>query len=322
MFNSQQAGLGFNVNTFDLNTFDAQAAMGFVVSQTAFIEPGVYQTVYPDVQYPSLIPVDTSAPEWIKTITFYTGDRFGVANWINANADDVPMAGAELTKFESAVYEAGIGYGFGYAEIRQAQMLGMNLDATNAAAARRASEEFIDNALIIGDARKNLKGFINHSAITPANAPTGGWATATADQIMADINAGIIGTGTTTKWTSLADTIVMSYEKLAFLASVRIANTSETLFSYIMKNNVYTATTGRPLMIRGMRGLNTAGVGATERMIVYRKSPEVLKAHIPMPLRFLPVYQAGPLRWEIPGIFRFGGLDIRLSAEVRYLDAI
>lgn len=305
-----------------LMNFDAQAAMSFVISQTAYIEPTVYQTVYPDIQYPTLIPVDTSAPEWIKTVTYYSGDKYGVAKWINANADDIPMAGAELTKFETSVHTAGIGYGYGLEEIRQAQLLGYNLDGTNAMAARRAYEEFCEAALLTGNTEKNYKGLINNSAITPTSALTGNWATATADQILGDINEMIIATGTGTNWTSMADTVLLPYEKLAFLSSVRIPNTATTLWSYMMANNVYTAVTGRPLTIRGIRGLLTAGAGATARMIGYRRSPEVLKAHIPMPLMFLPVYQAGPLRWEIPGIFRFGGLDIRLPNEVRYRDAI
>lgn len=57
-------------------------------------------------------------------------------------------------------------------------------------------------------------------------------------------------------------------------------------------------------------------------MISYRRDPSVLKMHIPMPHRFLPVYQAGPIRWEVPGIFRLGGVDIRRPAEVRYTDGI
>lgn len=57
-------------------------------------------------------------------------------------------------------------------------------------------------------------------------------------------------------------------------------------------------------------------------MIAYRKDPQVLKAHIPMPHRFLPVYQDGPLHWVVPGVFRLGGLDIRRPKEVRYIDGI
>ncbi|HHG5668033.1 TPA: hypothetical protein ACPWPV_003028 [Pseudomonas aeruginosa] len=34
---------------------DAQAALGFVVSQTTYIERQVNEIVYPDIQYPQLI---------------------------------------------------------------------------------------------------------------------------------------------------------------------------------------------------------------------------------------------------------------------------
>ncbi|MDI2177200.1 hypothetical protein [Pseudomonas aeruginosa] len=71
---------------------DAQAALGFVVSQTTYIERQVNEIVYPDIQYPQLIPVDTSAPEWIKTVTFYSADKVGKADWVNGNADDLPLA--------------------------------------------------------------------------------------------------------------------------------------------------------------------------------------------------------------------------------------
>jgi hypothetical protein len=57
-------------------------------------------------------------------------------------------------------------------------------------------------------------------------------------------------------------------------------------------------------------------------MIAYRRDPQVLKLHIPMPHRFLGVYQDGPLHWVVPGVFRLGGLDIRRPLEVKYRDGI
>ncbi len=44
--------------------------------------------------------------------------------------------------------------------------------------------------------------------------------------------------------------------------------------------------------------------------------------HIPMPHKFLPPWQSGPLRWDVPGVMRLGGLDIRLPKEVSYVDGI
>jgi hypothetical protein len=85
---------------------------------------------------------------------------------------------------------------------------------------------------------------------------------------------------------------------------------------------VYTANSGQPLTIRGIRKLDTAGISGGARMIAYRRDPEVLKFHMPMPHRFLPVWQAGPTRWEIPGMLRLGGLDVRLPNEISYVDGI
>jgi len=305
-----------------LNLQDAQAALGFLIPQTTYIERGVNEIVYADIQYQDLIPVDTSAPEWSKSVTFYTADKFGKAKWINGNADDVPRAGSELTKYESLIHTAGIGYGFGLEEMEQAQLLGVPLESMDAAAARRAYEEFVDGLLLRGDTVKGFSGLINNASVTAVTAPTGNWATATAVQMIADVNAILMPTYSGTLYTSIADTLLLPFERLQILAQTVMPNTTETVLSFLMRQNVYTQTTGKPLTIRGVYGLLTAGAGSTARAVAYVKDPSVLKAHIPMPHRFLRPYQSGPLRWDIPGIFRVGGLDIRKPQSVRYEDGI
>ena len=64
-----------------LNFNDAmQANLGFVTSQTSLIEPEVYRTRYPDVDYASLIPVQASGNEWIKSVTYFSTMRRVRAN--------------------------------------------------------------------------------------------------------------------------------------------------------------------------------------------------------------------------------------------------
>lgn len=306
-----------------IQLLDAQAALGFVVSQTSYIERQVNEIVYADIQYPQLIPVDTSAPEWIKTVTYYSADKVGKADWINGNADDIPLASTERSKLETQIHMAGIGYGYGLEEISQAQMLGINLTADDAMAARRAYEEMVDRVALLGDSSKGFSGLFNFPGVTAGTAVTGNWATATADQILADVNTALTVQALGTLFTAFSDTLLMPYSKFLMLATRKVNDQGlESIFTYLMKNNVYTATTGRPLMIKGLNGLDTAGAGGTARMISYRRDPSVLKMHIPMPHRFLPVYQAGPIRWEVPGIFRLGGVDVRRPAEVRYTDGI
>ncbi|MEQ7866575.1 major capsid family protein [Xanthomonas sp. WHRI 8393] len=308
---------------------DAQVTLGFMVAQTTIIEPGVYRTVYPDIQYRELIPVDTSGSEFATSVTYYSQDQYGKADWINGNADDVPKAGTNRSQFQTGVHLAGIGYGYGWQEIGRAQLLGINLPTEDAAAARRASEEMVDRVALLGDSSKGFSGLFNAAGVTPSAAPTGNWGTlqaagtATPDQIVADMNSAILNVFNGTNTTAIADRLLLPWSKFMLISTKKMSDYSDmTILQYFLANNVYTATTGQQLTVRGLRGLDNAGVGNVARMVAYRYDANVLKLHMPMPHRFLPVYQSGPLRWDVPGVMSLGGLDVRLPKQVVYVDGI
>lgn len=301
-----------------------QSNLGFVKSQTAHIETGVYMHRFPEIRYPGLIPVDNSAPEWIKTVDYYSMDISGKAGWTADRARDLNLVGTELGKASSEVFMADIGYDYGIEEVNQAaSVTGMNLQGEKARAARLIYERTVDAIAFTGDAEKQWEGLYNKSSVTVAGALTGDWGNSatTEDQMLGDINDALQGTFIDTNTVSMADTLLLPQTELQRIASTRLGDTGETVLSFIKRANVYTAQTNQPLNIRGERGLETAGVAGAKRMVAYRNSSEVLKMHIPMRHRFLPVQIQG-LTYQIPGIFRLGGLDIRLPKEVRYVDGI
>ena len=307
-----------------------QKAMSFLIQQGTYIEPQVYQIKYGDIQYQNLIPVDTSAPEWIKSVTYFSMDSVGQAQWFSGKAHDVPHVELTREKFETSVHMAAIGYGYDLEELGTAQLLGMNLSADKGIAARRIAEEKIDQVAFIGDTSKGFVGLINASTPTSTQAPADGtgsartFASKTADQVLRDVNSQLTGIATDTLGNELADTVLFPYSIMLDLSQRRIDTVNQTtILEWIMAKNVYTLTTGQPLTVRGLFGyLDTAGTGSSKRMVAYRRSPEVLKLHMPMPYRFLPAWQTGPIRFEVPGIFRLGGVDIRRPRAVRYLDGI
>ncbi len=309
---------------------DAQAALAFVNSQATYIEPEVDKIEYPDIQYPGLIPVDFSAPDWIKSITYFSSDSVGKADWFNHLARDVPRADVERSRFETTVEMAAIGYGWTIEEISQAQWLNVSLTSDRADAARRAYEEFVDDvALQVGDSSKNFSPLINYPGITAVNSPANGtagsrlWSAKTVDQIAAEINEDLIGIWTTTKQIGMADTILLPPTEYARLVTTRFdPNAQMTIMDWIQRSNIYTVTTGKKLTIRAVRGLETAGASSSGRMVTYRRDPKVLKMHIPMRHRFLEAMRTGPLLYEVPGIFRLGGLDVKRPAMIRYRDMI
>jgi hypothetical protein len=142
--------------------------------------------------------------------------------------------------------------------------------------------------------------------------------------VLADVNGVLTGMWTGTLNVELADTLLLPYSQIIALSQRRVTDqdASLTIMDWIQQKNVYTMETGRPLTIRGLRGLETAGAGGTARMVAYRRDPGVLKMYMPMPYRFLPVWRKGPLTYEVPGIFRLGGVDVKRPAAMRYLDGI
>lgn len=304
-----------------------QANLSYAVQQTAHIEAGVYRMRYPDLDYASMIPVDVSASEWAKTVTYFSMDSVGAARWISGNAKDVPTVGISMEKHETSVYTAGIGYSFGFEEVNFARMAGVSLDTEFAMAARRASEELIYKTALTGDSEKNMEGLFSYTGVPTETIPADGtgssklWSTKTPDLIIRDVNQMLTGLHSATNTVAMADTLIMPIERYQTIASTRLTDTAMTVLEFIRQNNVYTAMTGRPLNIRGQRGMTTIGSGSTARLIAYRNSPEVLKLHIPMPHRFLPMQVEG-LQFTVPGVFRLGGLDVRLPKEIRYGDGI
>lgn len=312
-------------------TQDAQQrSMNFLISQQSIIEPAVYQMQYQEIQYPTLIPVDTSAPEWIKSVTYFSMDGVGQAQWFSGKAHDMPNVDLSREKFETGVHMAGIGYGYDLEELGTAMQLGMNLTADKATLARRISEEKIESVAFVGDTTKGFTGLVNSSAVTATSAPADGtgssraFADKTPAQVLRDVNSVLIGIWTGTVGTEIADTLLLPAAALAELGSRTMSDlNTQTVLEYIRLNNIYTQTTGQPLTIRGVFGhLDTAGTSSSRRMVAYRRSPEVVKMHIPMPFRFFPAWQTGPMRFDVPGVFRLGGVDIKRPKSVRYLDQI
>src|SRR3954468_13669570 len=314
----------------NIGVFDApQRALAFLINQAQRIEREVYEVKYADIQYPNLVPVDMTGPEWVSGVTYFSSDAVGRAQWFHGKGDDVPHADILREKFETTVSMAAIGYDYDLEELGRAMQLGINLQADKGNAARRAAEEFIDKVSMFGDTTKGYAGLVNNAVVTPgvpAATGTGSattFASKTPDNVLADVNGVITGMFTGTVGAEMADTLLLPYTQLLDISTRRIDTVNQTTIrEWIERNNVYTRQTGQPLTIRGVWGLETAGSGSTGRLVAYRRDPSVVVLYEPMPFQFLQAWQQGPLKFEVPGIMRISGVEVRRTKAFRYLDGI
>lgn len=313
-----------------------QQALAFVQGQSFKVNQRVYETRYPDWDFGRLVFVDTSGPEWAPGILTYTSDISGRANWQSGYAKDVPLADVSQSQSLRNFQLAAIGYQWNIEEVNSAIQVGSSLPDRRARAARLAYMKFMYDLTLKGSAEKGLGGLINYSGVTATTAPADGtgsvtyWVdedgvgTKTPAQIVRDINLALQGIYLSTYEQEMADTILLPVEAYNYIASTPYsATTMETILSFVQRTNIYTLTTGQPLTIRTVRELSTGDAAGTGgRMVAYKNDGDFVKLHLPMPHRFLPVYQDGPLNFVVPGIFRTGGLELLTNAGMRYIDGI
>lgn len=317
--------------------FNDQQALAFVTGQAYKINQRVYETRHPDWDFGRLIYVDTSGPEWSPGVLTYSSDMSGRANWQSGYAKDVPMADVSQSMQTKNFHLAAIGYQWNIEEVNTTMNVGgASLPDRRARAARLAYMKFMYDLTLKGSAEKGLGGLINYSGVTATTAPADGtgsvttWVdddgvgTKTPAQIVRDINLALQGIYLNTYEQEMADTILLPVEAYNYIASTPYsATTMETILSFVQRTNIYTMTTGQPLTIRTVRELSTGDAAGTGgRMVAYKNDADFAKLHLPMPHRFLGVYQDGPLNFTVPGIFRTGGVELLTNAGIRYIDGI
>lgn len=321
-----------------LNMISDAQALAFVTGQAYRVNQSVYEARYPDWDIARLVFVDTTGPAWSPGVLTYTSDLTGAAKWQSGYAKDIPLADVNQAQALSGFHLAAIGYQYNIEEINSAIQVGGTLTDRRARAARLAYTKFLWDLGITGSAEKGKTGLINQTGVTPVAATADGtgsarhWVandgtvTKTATQIMRDINQGLTGTNTATNTLEYADTILMPVELYNLIASTPFNSLgSDTILSWLLRTNVYTLATGRPLTIRAVPFLRTAStvtVVGGGRLVFYKNDQEYVKFNLPMPHQFLPVYQDGPLNYQVPGIFRAGGIDLQTTATFYYLDGV
>lgn len=293
---------------------DAQQALGFVTHQRTHIESEVVKRPIPEIKYPRMIPIDTSANSFAPSVTFFTQDAVGKAKFINGKGDDIPLVNIGLTKFEQSINDGGVGYGFSLSEIGSAQQMNINLGNEGAMTAREAYEQLVEEVAFTGNAQLGVEGLYNTTGIT-TEAAAKTFAASTPQEILAETNGTLTGIMTDTKGMDVADTLVLPLAQWSYIATTQLsADSTMTILEFIQKSNVYTAKTGQPLTIE-------ADTRLTGKMVAYKRAPQAVKMHMPMPLTFIPPQLVG-LEVRVYGMFRFAPINIRRPKSMRYKTGI
>lgn len=305
---------------------DAQAAYPFVIAQGRNIETRIYQKRYPTYNYSTVIPVVTEGNEWAIGTTFFTVDTAGEAKFLSGAAADMPFNQATKDMASHDFAMIGSGWEWNIEEINQAALYGVDLNGTKAMSASDSIERMLHSIAFTGHTEKNWTGFANDANVPRADVDTPGtfWPAKSVDQILLNVNEVLTRVRTQTSEVEWADTLALPPEAYRVIATKRLGagDGMQTVLEYIRKNNIYTAETGQPLTILPVRELAAASSDGGGRMVAYRRDPEVLRFHLPMPRRVLQPRQKSLMGYETGIIARTGGTEIRLPKAMAYADEV
>lgn len=325
-----------------MKTFDAspQAQLGFLIGQLTYVEQEVLRQPYADIKYPTILTVDTSAPDYVESIAFKVLDYKGEPAPIGDVSHDFPLAEIAAKVGGVDVVQAGLGYTYTQIEVGKAMQMAsaqgfggaINYLAEKPIATRTLTEQWLDRVAFVGDARwpsLATGGLVKYPGVPIlATGTLLGGANKTIAQILAQtpdaaaqelltlLNNLILQVYATQTNSIFRPThILLPLKQYGLLTTFRIPNTAETLISYLER--VLSVTFEPILQLAG------AGVGGTDRMMAYTKNPQFAKFHLPMPFTLnAPIPSHGGLRFEAAGVVRTAGTELRVPMSHAYVDGI
>lgn len=282
---------------------------------------------YPDLKVFDFVPTKAKSAPGAEVVSYPRVELFGKAKKIARYADDLPLISAQAEKDSRMISPWGDAFEISFQDLRAAAMTGSQLESFYARGCRRALEEAMSDWALYGDALApagtvtNVYGFLNLDAtgaayITPVTPITGSWASATPEQIIADISLLWAEIPDTTEHVHRPDTLVLP----------------ASLWGYVSQSRTYTDMSVKNWCMANLDGLtrieswgeldlaDSAGTGP--RAIAFDSKSDAW-LEMPMDVTFhTPVERAGSLSYVVKAESRFGGYINPYPLDVAYMDGL
>ena len=285
--------------------------------QLEHIYTKTYDVLYPEFKARKFIPLDSSVPSGASSFTYRQFDEVGFAKMVANYADDIPDVTLFGKEFTANCHSMVVGYSYSIQDIRRAQMAGLPLTDQLARIAKRAVEAKIDSIAAFGDSTLGFTGFLNNANVPLVSVITGTWSTATADQIVADLDKLVNSIVIATKGVHMPDTLLLDISSFTLLNSKQRSLASDvTILKWYLANNAFITNIDHWYLLATA---DAAGTG--KRAVCYQRNQDVLGLVIPQEFEQFPP-QVKNLSFFVPCHARIGGVKIPYPLAIAYMDGI
>ena len=277
----------------------------------------VYEVQYTELKARRFLPVATDIDTGAETFSYEQTDEVGEAKIITNYSDDLPSASSKTEKITHHLVSLGDSFEYSIQDLRRAAFSGVPLDARKAKAARNAYERGLDGLAATGSAAHNIGGFVAAAGVEISTlAAAGAWSAKTSVQILADLNKLVNEFITNSKETIMPDSLLLPTAQFLTLSQTQMDTTSSRTVL-----EAFRASNPSVNLIEPWNVFDGAGVGPSDRMVLYRRDPEILEMVIPQEFEvFAP--EPRNLAFVVNCHGRTAGTCIYRPLGVRYMDGI
>lgn len=285
--------------------------------QLEYVQNEVFDVLFPPPQALQHIPLDTSVPPGATSFVYREMEATGVAELITNYANNLPRVDALMRETIQKVNDIGGAYGYTVRDLQQAAYAGIPLDSTKARVAREAIDRKMDEVLSIGNDAHGISGFLNHANVPTLSVSNGSWlTTASPDEILEDMNAGVTQVITQSKGVHEPDTMILPLDMYEHVSNTpRSEHTDTTILEFFLKNNKHIKE------VLPWHRMDTAGPSDAPRALVYKKDPSVVRAVVPDLFAQLPPEARG-LEFVVNCLGRIGGTVWYRPLAACFMDGI
>lgn len=316
----------------------------FIDRALNYIMAEIFNTETPPLKGRLFVPTRATAPAGAKSITYKQYTRAGIAAWITNYGQDLPTASVWVKEFTTQIYALGASYKYTIFDLMAAMMANgpnagaaggppLNLDMELAAGALLAIQKKLDNVARVGTSDTDINGLaaspnlgliglLNIPAatiFTPANGLQNGtqaWSGKTPDEIVADVAGAAASQVASTLEVEAPTTLLVPLTQHGLIASKRMGDGSNmTILDFIKTTSPWIKE------IEPWQFCSGAGVGGTDRAVVYNKNPRKLWHEVPVEFQ-QEAPQIENFEIKVPCWAKSAGLIVPYPLSVTYFDGL
>lgn len=306
-------------------TFDSTLA--YFVNQLDNLDKKLYEPLYNvtwgrDINLRTGITMANESTSFIRSNIGSIGTQNAQGKpWISPNTTTLPGVSINGERVVLPLRLLGQEISYTSVELERSQLTAQPIDVQKFNAMNIMYQMNTDEMIYVGDTQVGAEGLLNSSLVSVGSAATGSWATATPDEILADVNEMIETAWAASGYAVCPDKVLLPPAKFAYIASQKVSNAGNiSILQFLEENSISLRVNGRKVDIQPVKWLTGRGTGGADRMVAYTNQED--KVRFPMvPVRRETPYYLG-IKFNAPYIWAFGEVEFPYPETVIYRDGI